>query len=96
MKVEVLSEALLCQLGEGPHWSVAEGVLYYVDIKKGRVLRYDPRNGGSCCYVDVSPPKSHISSSFFLVKTTQYINSSSDFSSRFINKIVCLLTILAI
>ena len=55
MKVEVVSEALLCQLGEGPHWSVAEGVLYYVDIKKGRVLRYDPRNGGSCCYVDVSP-----------------------------------------
>ena len=54
MKVEVLSEALLCQLGEGPHWSVAEGVLYYVDIKKGRVLRYDPRNGGSCCYVNVS------------------------------------------
>jgi len=53
MKVEVVSKALLCQLGEGPHWSVAEGVLYYVDIKKGRVLRYDPRNGGSCCYVDV-------------------------------------------
>ena len=58
MKVEVLSEALLCQLGEGPHWSVAEGVLYYVDIKKGRVLRYDPRNGGSCFYVDVSPQRS--------------------------------------
>ena len=53
------------------NWGHAtEGVLYYVDIKKGRVLRYDPRNGGSCCYVDVSPPKSHISSSFFLVKTT--------------------------
>ena len=49
MKVEVVSEALLCQLGEGPHWSVAEGVLYYVDIKKGRLLYYDLRNGASCC-----------------------------------------------
>lgn len=53
MKVEVVSEALSCHLGEGPHWSEAEGVLYYVDILKGRVLRYDPQNGGSCCYVNV-------------------------------------------
>ena len=53
MKVEIVSEALPCLLGEGPHWSVSEDVLYYVDIRKGRVLRYDPRNGGNCSYVDV-------------------------------------------
>ena len=52
MKVEVVTKAMPCLLGEGPHWSVEEGVLYYVDIKAGRVLRYDPRNG-SCSYVNV-------------------------------------------
>lgn len=56
MEIEIVEKALPCVLGEGPHWSVTENVLYYVDIPKGRVLRYDPRNGGSCFYVDVSLP----------------------------------------
>ena len=54
MNLEVVSGDLSFQLGEGPHWSDAEGVLYYVDIVKGRVLRYDPRDGGSSSYVNVS------------------------------------------
>ena len=54
MKVEIVSKALACQLGEGPHWHPDEGVLYYVDLFIGRVLRYDPKDGGNCSYVDVS------------------------------------------
>ena len=51
--VEVVTGALPCSLGEGPHWDATEGVLYYVDIPQGRVLRYDPRNNNTS-YVNVS------------------------------------------
>jgi len=52
MKVEVVTGALPCVLGEGPHWDATEGVLYYVDIPQGRVLRYDPQNNNTS-YVNV-------------------------------------------
>ena len=53
--IEVVEDAIKCQLGEGPHWCPKEQVLYYVDIKLGRVLRYDPKtNIGS--YATVSQP----------------------------------------
>lgn len=32
-------------LGECPLWSVAEQVLYFVDIKQSRIHRFDPTNG---------------------------------------------------
>ena len=52
-QIEVVSEAIRCELGEGPHWSSKEQVLYYVDIVKGRVLRYDPTKR-QCHHVTVS------------------------------------------
>lgn len=33
------------RLGESPHWSVAEQVLYWVDIKGRRLNRFDPASG---------------------------------------------------
>ena len=57
MNAEIVPNAKSCQLGEGPHWSSTEGVLYYVDIPRGRVLRYDPLNGGSCNFVDIDGGK---------------------------------------
>ena len=57
MEVEVVTGALRCKLGEGPHWCSEENVLYYVDIfgysGNGRVLRYDPTTKTSS-YVNVS------------------------------------------
>jgi D-xylonolactonase len=35
------------ELGEGPAWFADEGALYFVDIKGGRVHRYDPVTGAS-------------------------------------------------
>ena len=32
-------------LGEGPSWSSAEGVLYWVDIKRPAIFRWDPVRG---------------------------------------------------
>ena len=34
-------------LGECPLWSAAEQVLYFVDIKRFRIHRFDPQTGGS-------------------------------------------------
>ncbi|MEM9883073.1 MAG: SMP-30/gluconolactonase/LRE family protein [Planctomycetota bacterium] len=34
-----------CKLGEGPTWHPDEGVLYWHDIDRGRLLRYDPVTG---------------------------------------------------
>lgn len=51
-QIEVVTEAIRCELGEGPHWCPKEQVLYYVDILQGRVLRYDPENR-QCHYVTV-------------------------------------------
>ena len=43
----------ICSLGEAPHWCQKEQVLYFVDIFKSRVLRYNPLNE-FCNYVTVS------------------------------------------
>ncbi|XP_064111197.1 regucalcin-like [Macrobrachium nipponense] len=43
MTVEVVTAP--ADLGEGPHWSVKEGALYYVDIFKQDVHRYHPMSG---------------------------------------------------
>lgn len=34
-----------CLLGEGPIWLPDEGALWFVDIKRGQILRYDPASG---------------------------------------------------
>jgi sugar lactone lactonase YvrE len=34
-----------CSVGEGPVWDVAEQALYYIDILKKRVFRWDPATG---------------------------------------------------
>jgi len=41
-KVKVSAVTPPVYLGEGPHWSVREQALYYVDIPKGDVHRYHP------------------------------------------------------
>lgn len=51
-QIEVVTEAIRCELGEGPHWCPKEQVLYFVDILKGKVLRYDPTKR-ECHYVTV-------------------------------------------
>lgn len=47
--METLSASLVvqerCATGEGPIWSVQEGCLYWVDIPRGHVFRYDPAAG---------------------------------------------------
>jgi D-xylonolactonase len=37
----------LCECGEGPLWHPDEKKVYWVDIPKGRLFRYDPANGAS-------------------------------------------------
>nr|WP_295923100.1 SMP-30/gluconolactonase/LRE family protein [uncultured Dyadobacter sp.] len=34
-----------CELGEGPVWDMALGVIWWVDILKGEIHRYDPKTG---------------------------------------------------
>jgi sugar lactone lactonase YvrE len=34
-----------CLLGEGPAWFASEGVLRFVDIKRGNIYRFDPATG---------------------------------------------------
>jgi len=52
-KIQVIEKAAQTTLGEAPHWCPEEQVLYYVDIIKGRIYRYDPRKR-KCDFVDVS------------------------------------------
>ena len=49
------------------------GVLYYVDIPKGHVLRYDPKNGGSCTHVEVDSGKDPVSFVIPSVIEKQYL-----------------------
>lgn len=43
-----------CECGENPLWHPLEKKLYWVDIIKGRIFRYDPATGKSeMCYEDV-------------------------------------------
>ena len=34
-----------CETGEGPTWHPLENVLYWVDIPRGLMFRYDPETG---------------------------------------------------
>ena len=43
----------ICIQGKAPYWCQKEQVLYFVDIFKSRVLRYNPSNG-FCNYLTVS------------------------------------------
>lgn len=40
-KIERLTSSV--ELGEGPHWSVQEQKLYYVDLNGQKIMRYDPK-----------------------------------------------------
>jgi SMP-30/Gluconolactonase/LRE-like region len=42
---EITTEAQRCELGEGPHWDVERQSLYYVDINRHQILRYDFKTG---------------------------------------------------
>jgi len=44
MKPELIAD-YECATGEGPLWHPGEGRLYWVDIPKGRIFRYDPAKG---------------------------------------------------
>ena len=39
-----------CVLGEGPVWSETEGFLWWVDIKRAKLHRYNPRTGNTRRY----------------------------------------------
>lgn len=39
-----------CILGEGPLWSPSEGFLWWVDIKRAKLHRYNPRTGNTRRY----------------------------------------------
>ena len=49
------------------------GVLYYVDIPKGRVIRYDPKNGGASSYVDIDDGKDPVSFVIPSVNKNEYL-----------------------
>ena len=34
-----------CVVGEGPMWHPIEGKVYWADIPRGRIFRYDPKSG---------------------------------------------------
>ena len=44
MDVEVVVD-IRAKIGESPTWSVADRVLYWVDIKEPALHRYDPQTG---------------------------------------------------
>ena len=39
-----------CTLGEGPLWSPSEGFLWWVDIKRAKLHRFNPRTGNTRRY----------------------------------------------
>ncbi len=44
------------ELGEGPLWSAAEPALWFVDIKKKQVHRFDPASGACRSFAAPAPP----------------------------------------
>ena len=42
-------------LGEGPIWSIKDQTLYWVDINKGLLCKYNPANGDNIA-IDVGKP----------------------------------------
>jgi sugar lactone lactonase YvrE len=50
MKPKLIAD-YACQVGEGPLWHPDEGRVYWVDIPRGRIFRYDPSTGAhEICY----------------------------------------------
>jgi sugar lactone lactonase YvrE len=45
-----------CELGEGPLWSPSEQALWFVDIKKSAIHRYDTRTGEGRSWTAPAPP----------------------------------------
>src|SRR5665213_4729 len=45
MEIEVVSD-LRATIGESPTWAAAEKALYWIDVKKPALYRYDPMTGG--------------------------------------------------
>ena len=41
MKCELIAD-YACEVGEGPLWHPQENRLYWADIPRGRLFRYDP------------------------------------------------------
>lgn len=41
-----------CELGEGPRWNPFDACLYWVDIVKGRIYRYDPATNEHTLFYD--------------------------------------------
>lgn len=50
MQPEVIAD-YACEIGEGPMWHPIERKVYWLDIPKGRIFRYDPASGAhEQCY----------------------------------------------
>lgn len=42
-KVEQIKAVAASKILEGPHWDVASQSLYFIDIWRGLIFRYDPK-----------------------------------------------------
>ena len=49
MEIEVVLEAV-ATIGESPTWAAAESALYWIDVKKPALYRYDPVLGGQLAW----------------------------------------------
>lgn len=43
MSVKIEKVASDLELAEGPHWDVRSQKLFYVDLLKGKIFRFDPK-----------------------------------------------------
>ncbi|MBW8812253.1 MAG: SMP-30/gluconolactonase/LRE family protein [Caulobacterales bacterium] len=58
MSAAAAPEAVLrcgCELGEGPVWQAAGRALWFVDIKRHRIHRFDPQTGDSAAWTAPEP-----------------------------------------
>ena len=54
MNIECIADTA-CDCGEGPLWHPAEGCVYWTDIPKGRLFRYNPQTGAHACVMQDRP-----------------------------------------
>ena len=54
MKPEMIAD-YQCDCGEGPLWHPGEKLLYWLDIPRGRIFRYDPATGEHEQYFEGAP-----------------------------------------